>query len=129
MPVAWTTVTVEMVRSRRTINMFCKWSQHGLENMWDMREWWEWSRHTGRDGLSGGVILEYHSIRASHAKSWGKSISERWNSQCKGPEVKTNGVCVNSPREQGDSGTGKGVKRNMNFVGFCPVCDGKPLEL
>lgn len=27
----------------------------------------------------------------------------RWNSQCKGPEVKTNWVCVSSSREQGDS--------------------------
>lgn len=49
------------------------------------------------------------------------------------------GMC-NSNKEQGDEErelklkrqqvqTGKGLKRDVNFVGFCSVCNWKPLEL
>lgn len=77
----------------------------------------------------GGVILESHSIRANH--------TERWNSQFKGPDVKTNCVCVSSSREQRDSerrtkaeaAAGTDRKGPQNEYEFCSVCDGKPLEL
>lgn len=74
------------------------------------REWWRGSRPTENDGLLDGLIFEPHRIRANHAKTFGKSTSERWNSQCRDPEVKINCVCVSSKETQGKDRSWRGSR-------------------